>query len=133
MKWFGEAIQHNGKDVEALWGFGSAAAELDENLDLAEEALLQAYQRAPGSADIAMSLANVKSRRDKPDEMIPYLADAIRYASNNETRRWAAETLDRTQAYIVERDRAAAEDKKNREEYEKKLAEYEKKYGKRKK
>lgn len=133
MKWFGEAIQHNGKDVEALWGFGSAATQLDENLDLAEEALLSAYQRAPGSADIAMSLASIKGRRDKPDEMIPYLIDAIRYASNNETRRWAAETLDRTRAYIAERDRNEAEYKKQREDYEKTIAEYEKKYGKRQK
>jgi len=132
MKWFGEAIQHNGRDVEALWGFGSAATELGENLDLAEEALLSAYQRAPGCADIAMSLASIKSRREKPDEMIPYLIDAIRYASNNETRRWAAETLDNTQRYVAERDRSEAEYKKQREDYEKTIAEYEKKYGKRK-
>jgi hypothetical protein len=65
--------------------------------------------------------------------MIPYLIDAIRYSSSNEMRRWAGETLDRTQAYIVERDRSLAEDKKNREDYEKTIAEYEKKYGKRKK
>ena len=132
MKWFGEAVEHNGRDVEALWGFGTAASQLGEDLAFAEQSLLQAYQRAPGNADIAMSLASVKSRRDKPDEMIPYLADAIRYASNVETRRWAAETLDRTQAYIAERDRNLAEDQKQREEYEKAVAEYQKKYGKKK-
>lgn len=133
MKWFGEAIQHNGKDIEALWGFGTAATELGENLDLAEEALLSAYQRAPGNADIAISLSNIKNRREKPDEMIPYLMDAIRYASNNDARRWAVETLDRTQKYIIERDRNEAEYQKQREDYDKTVAEYEKKYGKKKK
>lgn len=39
MKWFGEAIAHNNQDVEALWGFGTAAARLDTNLDLAGQRL----------------------------------------------------------------------------------------------
>src|SRR5215831_3278321 len=36
MKWFGEAIAHNGGDIEALWGYGTAAVQLNENLDVAE-------------------------------------------------------------------------------------------------
>ena len=53
----------------------------DKNLELAEQALIAAYQRAPASAEIAMSLASLKSQQDKPDEMIPYLKDTIRYAT----------------------------------------------------
>jgi hypothetical protein len=133
MKWFGEAIGHNHEDVEALWGYGTAATQLHKNLELAEQALIAANLRAPGSAEIAMSLASVKSHQEKPDEMIPYLKDTIRYAGNLETRQWAAETLEQTQRYIAERDRSLAEDKKQREEYEKALAEYQKKYGKKNK
>ncbi len=130
MNWFAEAINHNNQDVEALWGYATAATRLDKNLDVAEQALLLARQRAPASGDVAVSLAELKMRQDKPDEAIPYLQDAIRNASDLGTRRWAIDELQRTRDYIVERNRVAAENKKNREEYEKKLAEYEKKYGK---
>jgi tetratricopeptide (TPR) repeat protein len=130
MKWFGEAIAHNPEDVEALWGFGTAATELDLHLDVAEGALRSAYLRAPGSADIAMSLASLKSHQDKPDEMVPYLKDTIRYASNLETRHWAVTALERLQVFIAERDRNEAQTRKQREEYEKRLADHEKKYGK---
>jgi hypothetical protein len=133
MKWFGEAIGHNHEDVEALWGYGTAATELHKNLDLAEQALMAANLRAPGRAEIAMSLASVKSQQDQPDEMIPYLKDTIRYSDNLQIRQWAVETLERTQRYIAERERSAAEEKKQREDYEKTIAEYEKKHGKRKK
>ena len=133
MKWFAEAITHNNQDIEALWGFGAAATELDKNLDVAEEALVAAYKLAPSSAEIAVSLANLKSRQEKPDEMIPYLEDTIRYATDLGTRRWAAETLIETRKFIAERNRIDAENKKIREDYEKQLAEYEKKYGKKKK
>jgi hypothetical protein len=40
VKWFGEAVAHNNADIEALWGFGTAAARLNQNLDLAEAALV---------------------------------------------------------------------------------------------
>jgi hypothetical protein len=133
MKVFGEAVAHNNQDVEALWGFGTAATRLNKNLDLAETALHAAYVRAPASAEIAMSLANVKGRNQEPDEMIPYLKDTIRYATNLSTRQWAAETLMQVQKYIVERDLVQAENKKQREAYEKQRDEYEKKYGKKKK
>jgi hypothetical protein len=133
LKWFAEAVSHNGADVEALWGFGTAATRLDRNLDLAEEALVAAYQRAPSCADIAVSLANLKGRQQKPEEMIPYLKDAMRFATDLGTRRWATDTLVETQKYIEERNRVDAENKKNREAYEKQLADYEKKYGKTKK
>ncbi len=133
LKWFGEAIAHNNQDIEALWGFGTTATRLDTNLELAEQALVGAYKRAPTSAEIAQSLANLKARQDKPDEMLPYLKDVMRFASNLETRRWAAETYLQTQKFITERDKVEAENKRVHEEYEKQLAEYEKKYGKRKK
>jgi hypothetical protein len=133
MKWYGEALTHNPKDVEALWGFGSAASRLDKNLELAEEALRAAYQRAPANGEIAMALATIKGKQDKPEEMIPYLQDTIRFTTNLHTLQWATDTLQQMQSYIVERDKIEAANRKEREEYEKKLAEYEKKYGKPKK
>ena len=133
MKWFAEAISHNNTDVEALWGFGTAAARLDKNLDLAEQALVAAYKRAPSSAEIAMSLANLKARQEKPDEMIPFLEDTVRFATDLHTRRWATETLAQTRGYLKERDELEAENRKQQEAYEKARAEYEKKYGKAKK
>jgi hypothetical protein len=133
MRWFGEAIAHNNQDVEALWGFGTAAMRLDRNLDLAEQALLSAYKRAPGSADIAMSLASLKGQQQQPEAMIPFLKDSIRYAYSLPMRQWATDTLEETQKYVDERNKADEEDRKQREEYEKKRAEYDKKYGKPKK
>lgn len=133
MKWFAEAIKHNNQDVEALWGYGSAATELGKNLDVAEAALVAAYKLAPSSPEIAMSLSNLKSRQEKPEEMIPYLEDTIRYATDLGTRRWAAKELVEIRKFIVERDKVEAENKKRREEYEQQLAEYDKKYGKKKK
>ena len=133
MKWFGEAIQHNNQDIEALWGFATAATELNRNLDVAEQALVTAYKRVPSSSEISVSLANLKSRQDKPEEMIPYLEDTIRYATDLGTRQWAADTLIEIRKFVAERAQAEAENKRRREEYEKQLAEYEKKYGKKKK
>jgi hypothetical protein len=133
MKWFGEAIAHNDQDVDALWGYGTAASRLDQNLDLAEQSLVAAYKRAPSSAEIAVSLANLKGRQQKPDEMLPYLKDTVRYTTDLGTRRWAADTLIEMEKYIAERDKAEAEHRRQREEYEKTRAEYEKKYGKKKK
>jgi hypothetical protein len=133
MRWFGEAIAHNNEDVEALWGFGAAATRLDKDLDLAETALLAAYQRAPTSPDIAMSLANLKGRQQQPEAMIPYLKDTLRHSNSHSMSKWAAETLLETQEYLAERDRVDAENRKQREAYEKQRADYEKKYGKPKK
>jgi len=130
---FAEAINHNNQDIEALWGYGTVATRLGKNLDVAEQALTLAYQRAPASAEIAVSLAELKSRQDKPDDAIPYLEDAIRNATDLGTRRWAMDTLQSTREFLVERARVAAENKKNRDAYEKQLAEYEKRYGKVKK
>ena len=133
MRWFGEAIAHNNEDVEALWGFGTAATRLDKNLDLAEQALLSAYKRAPGSADIAMSLASLKGQQQQPEAMIPFLKDTIRYAYSLPMRKWASDTLEEMQKYVDERAKVDEENRKQREEYEKMRAEYEKKYGKPKK
>jgi hypothetical protein len=130
LKWFGEAVKHNGEDVEALWGYGTAATRLDEDLDVAEQSLVSAYRRAPSSAEIAMSLANLKGRQGKPDDMIPFLEDTIRLATNLELRRWASETLVQIRDFMAERDRIEAENRKQREAYEKQREEYEKKYGK---
>jgi hypothetical protein len=129
-KRLGEAINLNQDDAEALWGLGSALTRLDRQLDLADTALQAAYARVPASAAIAMSLADLKGREQKPEEMIPFLKDTIRYADNLSTRQWATETLESTQKYIAERDAVEAENKKQHEKYEKDLAEYEKKYGK---
>ncbi len=130
MRWFGEAIEHNPQDVEALWGFGTAATNLNTSFDLAEQVLIAAYQRAPSSAHISVSLANLKGRQEKIDEMIPYLEDTIRFAKDLGMRQWASATLEQMQDYIAERDRIDAENRKQREAYEKQLADYEKKYGK---
>jgi hypothetical protein len=106
---------------------------LDRDLDVADLALKAAYQKVPASASIAVSLANLKGHEQKPEEMIPFLQDTIRYASDLHTRRWATETLAETQAYVAERNKAEEENRKQRKEYEKMRAEYEKKYGKPKK
>jgi len=132
-KWFAEAINHNNRDVEALWGYGTAATLLGKDLDLAGQALVAAYKLAPSNSEISVSLANLKSNQQKPDEMIPYLEDTIRYATDLGTRRWAAETLVEVRAFIVQRDKELEENRKQREESEKMLAEYEKMYGKSKK
>ena len=133
MRWFGEAVAHNNEDVEALWGFGTAATRLDKDLDLAGQALELAYHRAPASADIAMSLANLKGRQQQPEAMIPFLKDVIRFSNNRSQTKWAAETLIQMQEYAAERERVDAENRKQREAYEKQMADYEKKYGKVKK
>ena len=133
LRLFAEVIHADSSDVEALWGFGTAATRLEKNLDLAEQALLTAYQRAPANGWIAISLAQLKGRQQKPEEMISYLRDAQRYTTDLGMRRWATETLKQTQEYIAERDKAEAEDQQRQAEYQKQLAEYEKKYGKPKK
>ncbi len=133
LKWFGEGVQRNREDAKSLWGLGTVLTRLNVDLDLADTALQTAYQQVPASAAIALSLANLKSRQEKPEEMVRYLKDTIRYASDLGTRRWATETLDEMQAYIAERDRVDEENRLQREAYEKQLADYEKKYGKQKK
>ena len=85
------------------------------------------------SADIAMSLANLKGRQQNPEAMIPYLKDAARHATSLQTKKWATERLAEMEKWVAERDKVDAENKKQREKYDKELAEYEKKYGKVKK
>lgn len=133
MKWYADAVPRNNQDVETLWGFGATAIQLDQNLDLAEMALVAAYKLQPTNAEIAMSLANLKGRQQKPEEMIPYLSDARRYATNRETMRWATDTLTQMEEWAAEKAKVDAENRKRREEYEKQLAEYEKRHGKPKK
>jgi hypothetical protein len=127
LKLYGEAVAHNNGDIEALWGFGTAASRLDQHLDLANDALVAAYRRAPSNVEIAMSLANLKGRNQEPDEMIVYLKDVIRYATDLHMRKWAVETLEQMQKYVAERDRIEAENKERREAWEKRVAEAEKK------
>jgi hypothetical protein len=133
LRWFGEALAHNIDDVESLWGLGTAATRLNESLDLAEEALLAANRSAPGNASIAVSLANLYGVKDEPEKMVPFLKDSISYATDLRTREWATETLQRVETYVAEKAKVDAENRKQREEYERALAEYEKKYGKKKK
>lgn len=133
MRLYGEAVAHDNSDVQALWGFGTAAIRLDKNLELAEQALLAAYARAPVSAEIAMSLASLKGRQQQPEAMIPYLKDAARHANSLQTKKWATDRLAEMEQWVAERDKVDAENRKQREKYEKELADYEKKYGKAKK
>ena len=133
LRLYGEVASHDTDDVEALWGFGTAATRLGKNLDVAEQALKAAYALAPGTPEIAVSLANLKGRQEKVDEMIPYLKDAEKFAHDLSTRRWATETLADMRKFIAERDASLAEAKRRRGEYEKELAGYEKKNGKKKK
>jgi predicted nucleic acid-binding Zn-ribbon protein len=65
--------------------------------------------------------------------MIPFLKDTIRFSNDHRTSKWALETLAETQQYLEERDRVEAENRKQREAYEKMRADYDKKYGKTKK
>ena len=133
LKWYMQAVGLNKEDAETLWGLGTALTRLDRDLDVADLALRSAYQKIPASASIAMSLAILKGREQKPEEMIPYLKDTIRYASDLSTRRWATETLEETRKDLEERRKVDEENRKQREQYEKDMAEYEKKYGKPKK
>jgi hypothetical protein len=130
LKWYGQAVERNKDDAEALWGLGTVLTRLNLDLELADLALQTAYSRVPASASIAMSLANLKSRQEQPEAMIPFLKDTIRLASDLGTRRWATDTLEDMLKYVAERDKADEEDRKQREAYEKQLADYEKKYGK---
>ena len=133
LKWYSKSVEKHNADAEALWGLGTVLTRLDRDLDVADMALRSAYEKVPASASISVSLANLKGREQKPEEMIPYLQDTIRYASDLSTRRWATETLEDTETYVAERKKADEENRKQREEYEEKRAEYDKKYGKPKK
>ena len=137
---YADALLENNEDIELLWGFGTAAAQLGQNMDLAEQALVAAYKHSPGNADIAMSLADVKRAQEDYDAMLVYLEDTERFANNLGQRKWATDTLVEMRRYVVERKRVDEENRKideanrkQQEEYLKAVAEYEKKYGKRKK
>jgi tetratricopeptide (TPR) repeat protein len=130
---FASAVQLDPGDARALWGLGAVLTRLDQELDLAETALTTAYAKVPASAAISMSLAHLKGQQGKPEEMIRYLQDTIRIAPAIGMRRWATETLERTQEVLVEQKKVDEENRRQREQYEKDLAEYEKKYGKPKK
>ncbi len=130
---FVKAVEHNNQDAKTLWGLGTTLTRLNVDLDLAQTALESAYQRVPASAQIAISLANLKSRQEKPEEMVPYLKDAIRFAGDLNTRRWATQTLQEIDRFLAENARIDEENRKQREAYERDMAEYEKKYGKPKK
>ena len=133
LKWYNQSVEKHNEDAEALWGLGTALTRLDRDLDVADLALRSAYEKVPASASIAMSLAGLKSHEQKPEEMIPYLEDTIRYASDLSTRRWATNRLAETQAWLADRDKVDEANRKQREEYEKMRAEYDKKYAKPKK
>ncbi len=133
LRWFSEALKHNIEDVESLWGLGTAATRLGENLEFAEEALLAAYTFAPGNESIAVSLANLYGVKDEPEKMVVYLRDSIRYATNLGTRQWATDSLASIEAWLAERAKVDEANRKQQEEYQRRLAEYEKKYGKKKK
>jgi hypothetical protein len=127
---YAEALAHTNADIEVLWGFGSTATRLDKNMDLAEQALVAAYKRAPSNGNIAASLANLKGRQEDIEGMIVYLKDAERFATNLGMRRWATDTLTEMTGYLAQKKQYEAAQRKQREAYEKDLAEYEKKYGK---
>jgi tetratricopeptide (TPR) repeat protein len=133
LRWFAEAVQKDASDPRALWGLGTVLTRLDTELDLADSVLTAAYERVPASPAIAMSLANLKGRQQKPEEMIRYLNDTIRIADDLGTRRWATDTLQRMQEFVADQKKIDEENRKQREQYEKDMAEYEKKYGKPKK
>ena len=132
-KLYAEALAHTSEDIEVLWGFGTAATRLNQHMDLAEQALQAAYQRAPSNGNIALSLASLKGSQNDLEGMIRYLKDAERFATSLQMRRWATDTLEQTEENLAARKRADEEERKQREAYEKQLAEYEKKYGKAKK
>jgi tetratricopeptide (TPR) repeat protein len=99
LRWFGEVTKADGQDVEALWGYGASALKLNTQLDDAEVALVKAYKRMPANANISVALANLKGRQNKPEEMIPYLKDITRYASDLSLREWATKTLKELEKY----------------------------------
>jgi hypothetical protein len=101
LKWFGEGVQRDAADPRALWGLGTVLTRLGSELDLAETALTAAYERVPASAAIALSLAQLKGRQEKPEEMMRYLNDTIRFTGDLGVRRWATDTLERVQQQIA--------------------------------
>jgi hypothetical protein len=133
LTWLASSVEKHSEDPKSLWGLGTVLTRLDSQLDVADTALQAAYQRVPASAAIAMSLANLKSRQEKYEEMLPYLRDVIRYADDLGMRRWAADTQVEMEKYLAERARIDEENRRQREAYEKQLADHEKKYGKPKK
>jgi hypothetical protein len=132
-KLYATALARTNEDIEVLWGFGTAATRLNKNLDLAEQALVAAYRRAPSNANIAISLAMLKGSQNDEEGMIRYLEDAERFATNISMHRWATETLTDMRERLARQKQVDEEDRKQREAYEKQLADYEKKYGKVKK
>jgi tetratricopeptide (TPR) repeat protein len=130
LKWLVHSVERNNEDPKSLWGLGTVLTRMDKDLDLAESALGFAYQKAPGNASIALSLANLKFRQQKPDDAVTYLQDTIRFADNIGMKRWATDTLERTQEQIAKNKQVEEENRKQREAHEKQRAEYEKKYGK---
>jgi hypothetical protein len=132
-KLYAEALVHTNEDIQVLWGFGTTAMRLQRNMDLAEEALVTAYKRAPSNGNIAASLAGLKGALNDTEGMIRYLEDAERFATNLSMRQWATSTLADMREHIARQKQADEEARKQREAYEKQLAEYEKKYGKVKK
>ena len=126
---YAEALSHTNEDLEVLWGFGTTAMRLEKNLDLAEQALVAAYKRAPSNGNIAASLAGLKGVQNDTDGMIRYLEDAERFATNLGMRQWATSTLTDLRERAARQKQADEEERRQREAYEKQLADYEKKYG----
>ena len=134
MRWFGEAIAHNNDDAEALWGFGTAATRLDRIWTWPEDALvagLPAGARERGRSRCRWRIS--KPANNKPEAMIPYLKDTIRFAND---RRYA--TMGRRHAAgdagVHRRARRSTRRTASSVSNTKRcVAEYEKKYGKAKK
>jgi tetratricopeptide (TPR) repeat protein len=109
LQWFDEALAHNPEDVESLWGYGTAAAALDQHLELAATRLQLAYRKAPTTADIAASLAHIYNDEGDLQRMLPLLQDVIRFSRNISTRQWAVEMYERVSEALSRKQRNDAE------------------------
>jgi tetratricopeptide (TPR) repeat protein len=87
------ALRADAGDAEAAWGFAIAAAHRKQGLDLALARLERARAQVPGNADLAMSTALVQEAAERPDEMVPWLIDTLRFSGDPAQRLRAAQRL----------------------------------------
>ncbi len=134
MRWFGEAVTHNNEDVEALWGFGTAAiAARQEPRSRGAGAVVgvQTRARERGHRHVAGQPEGTAAATGSDDSFSQgHDPLCLQPADAQVGHRNACRT---SQKYVDERNRLDEENRKQREEYEKMRAEYEKKYGKPKK
>jgi hypothetical protein len=91
--WLDRALQADGGDAEAAWGFALAAAHLKRGLDAALARLERARGQVPDNADLAMATALVHEAAGAPENMLPWLIETWRYSGGSAQRIRAAQKV----------------------------------------